>query len=65
MAAELLRTLAVARGPGSGRHIIRSEKSLNKIREYILNNPLRWEFDRENPAGQMDKVEQDFWKGMG
>jgi len=31
-------------------HIIRDENSLHRIREYILNNPARWEFDRENPA---------------
>jgi len=29
-------------------HIIRTEKSLNKIRNYIYNNPLRWELDRNN-----------------
>jgi len=32
-------------------HIIRNENSLNKVREYIINNPAQWEFDRENPAG--------------
>jgi REP element-mobilizing transposase RayT len=26
-------------------HIIRNEIELNKIREYILNNPLNWEID--------------------
>ena len=31
-------------------HIIRNEESLNRIREYIVNNPLQWEFDRENPT---------------
>lgn len=31
-------------------HIIRDEKSLQKIREYIINNPLRWEEDKENRA---------------
>jgi REP element-mobilizing transposase RayT len=31
-------------------HIIRNEKSLNSTREYIINNPAQWEFDRENPA---------------
>jgi putative transposase len=31
-------------------HIIRSEQSLQEIREYIINNPLKWEFDRNNPA---------------
>jgi hypothetical protein len=30
-------------------HIIRNEESLNRIRQYILENPARWEFDRENP----------------
>ena len=29
-------------------HIIRNENELNEIREYIINNPMRWEFDREN-----------------
>ena len=31
-------------------HIIRDAKSLDRLREYILNNPLRWSFDAENPA---------------
>ena len=30
-------------------HIIRDEASLCRIREYILNNPLQWALDRENP----------------
>jgi putative transposase len=30
-------------------HIIRNELSLEKIQEYICNNPLRWHLDRENP----------------
>ena len=30
-------------------HIIRNEYNLNRIREYIENNPLKWEFDQENP----------------
>ena len=29
-------------------HVIRDDKSLNRIREYIVNNPQRWELDREN-----------------
>ena len=29
-------------------HIIRNEKSLDKIRQYIRNNPLNWETDRNN-----------------
>lgn len=30
-------------------HIIRNLESLNRIREYIANNPLQWMLDRENP----------------
>jgi hypothetical protein len=30
-------------------HIIRNEESFNRIREYILTNPMRWALDRENP----------------
>ena len=30
-------------------HIIRKDESLDKIREYIRNNPLKWELDRNNP----------------
>jgi len=30
-------------------HIIRNEGELERIREYIVNNPLRWHLDRQNP----------------
>ncbi len=30
-------------------HIIRNDKSLHKIREYIVNNPLTWNTDKNNP----------------
>jgi REP element-mobilizing transposase RayT len=29
-------------------HVIRNERALNRIREYIINNPLSWKLDREN-----------------
>ncbi len=29
-------------------HIIRNEKSLQIIQEYIHNNPIQWEIDKEN-----------------
>ena len=29
-------------------HIIRNDKSLDKIREYISNNPLKWDDDENN-----------------
>jgi len=31
-------------------HVIRDEKKLNSIREYIRCNPLKWEEDEENPV---------------
>ncbi len=30
-------------------HIIRNDQELNQIREYIINNPVKWELDKENP----------------
>jgi len=41
-------------------HIIRDEKSLNRIREYLHYNPLRWALDRENPDRQGED-EFDRW----
>jgi REP element-mobilizing transposase RayT len=29
-------------------HIIRDEKSLQRIREYIVNNPMNWQTDEQN-----------------
>ncbi len=31
-------------------HVIRNERALNHIRQYIIENPLRWAHDRDNPA---------------
>ena len=31
--------------------VIRDESELGRIREYIANNIMKWEFDRENPSG--------------
>jgi len=30
-------------------HIIRNEPELHAIREYIRDNPLKWDMDEENP----------------
>ena len=30
-------------------HIVRTDESLERIRQYILDNPVQWAFDRENP----------------
>jgi REP element-mobilizing transposase RayT len=35
-------------------HIIRDEKELNRIREYIVNNPMQWDLDSENPQNMKD-----------
>ena len=29
-------------------HIIRNERNLNRIREYIINNPAKWDMDEYN-----------------
>jgi hypothetical protein len=30
-------------------NVIRSYRELDKVREYIATNPVRWAMDRENP----------------
>jgi hypothetical protein len=30
-------------------HVIRGDGELLRVREYIVNNPLDWDEDRENP----------------
>lgn len=42
-------------------HIVRNEDKLNHIREYILNNPLQWQFDRENTERIPSKTYDDQW----
>jgi REP element-mobilizing transposase RayT len=42
-------------------HIIRNEAALNRIRQYILDNPARWMFDRENPLAVAAEPE-DIWQ---
>ncbi len=31
-------------------HVIRNERELRAIRQYIADNPLKWSLDRDNPA---------------
>jgi putative transposase len=33
-------------------HVVRDEAGLDRLREYIANNPLKWHLDRENPANR-------------
>lgn len=64
-AYKSLTTVAYARGvkmwgwaPFAGKlwqrnyyeHIIRNETALNRVRQYIMDNPARWAEDPENPA---------------
>ena len=30
-------------------HVVRDESELQRVREYIVNNPARWAEDEENP----------------
>ncbi len=38
-------------------HIIRDDRELNAIRQYIQNNPAKWEMDRDNPVGHNQLVQ--------
>ncbi|MFQ5713870.1 MAG: transposase [Candidatus Scalinduaceae bacterium] len=42
-------------------HIFRNEDGLNRIRECIINNPIQWQFDRENPHNIIDKTYHANW----
>lgn len=42
-------------------HVIRNDASLKRIRQYILDNPARWEFDRENPLALRPEA-KDAWR---
>jgi putative transposase len=33
-------------------HVIRNDRELARVRQYIVDNPARWEKDPENPAHQ-------------
>jgi len=45
-------------------HVIRNEESLMRIRQYIFENPARWEFDRENPLATKPESKDEWWMGM-
>ena len=42
-------------------YVIRNEAALNRVREYILNNPAQWAFDPENPAATATEP-PDLWR---
>jgi REP element-mobilizing transposase RayT len=41
--------------------VIRNEKELNAVREYVLYNPLRWEYDRENSLSENYGIDHDMY----
>jgi putative transposase len=44
-------------------HVIRNEKSLDNLRRYIQNNPLKWDLDRENPLSKNFNLDHNhYWK---
>ena len=44
-------------------HVIRNENELSRIRQYIQNNPLKWDLDRENPLSKNFDLDHDrYWK---
>jgi len=43
-------------------HIIRNDISLFRIRKYIDNNPLKWEYDQENLNKISIEQKKKFWK---
>jgi REP element-mobilizing transposase RayT len=49
---------------GYYEHVIRTEAVLNRLREYILDNPRRWTFNPNNPDGRPDAAERAFWKAF-
>ena len=42
-------------------HVIRDERSLEQIRQYIIDNPLQWDLDHENPAATATPADRDAW----
>ncbi|HEV8573076.1 MAG TPA: transposase [Dehalococcoidia bacterium] len=45
-------------------HVVRSEAELLRIREYIANNPLKWQLDRENPDRVPDVPYEKEWEWL-
>lgn len=35
-------------------HVIRDEEELHNVRQYVINNPLQWAFDQENPLARKE-----------
>ncbi|HHT9113265.1 MAG: transposase [Planctomycetes bacterium] len=44
--------------------IVRNRCELDRIRKYIITNPLRWQMDKENPNGVPNEEENKFWEAF-
>jgi putative transposase len=42
-------------------HVVRNEAELLRIREYVVNNPLQWELDIENPSANPSPKPVEVW----
>jgi REP element-mobilizing transposase RayT len=47
---------------GFYERVIRNEDELRNIKEYILNNPLQWALDSENPDRVKKQFDPYFWE---
>ena len=41
--------------------VVRDEAELNRIREYIAQNPIAWQHDRENPERHANETYERAW----
>ena len=47
-------------------HVARDERELNAIRQYIVDNPARWDYDTYNPAATgLDPRAVSSWPDLG
>lgn len=50
---------------GYYERVVRNEKELTRIQKYIIENPLTWEVDRENPLSKNFNMEhRRYFKGV-
>ena len=67
--AAATRRINEARGTPAGRvwqrnyyeRVVRDERELQRVREYIRLNPSKWHFDRENPLRVVDPHYERSW----
>ena len=39
-------------------HVVRHDKSLRDLQQYILDNPTQWAFDKENPLAKTPETQK-------